>query len=200
VGEFAYLISTEVFSNITNKYGINMGKRTYDLSEGAIKWIDSFAEEHSVEKSEVVERALRVYAVKLDENEWDDDYWKDEIQKEFDSLTQAGSESVIDAIEIQLNPSWKEYPLIPVRKDKRDFFPGYKIHFTLETDVGSLETWVSGESSDREGNQAREGHPTAGTYIRAKIPNWAEEHPEIEGRDFVIVEKLEKQKFRLRKK
>jgi len=42
-------------------------------------------------------------------------------------------------------PSWKEYCLIPLseKTGTRYFFPGYKVPFKIETDIGEIHTYVT---------------------------------------------------------
>lgn len=60
--------------------------RTYDLKEGTVEWIDKFAEEQDVDKREVVERALRVYAIKLKRDAWQDPKWGSKVDERFESI------------------------------------------------------------------------------------------------------------------
>jgi uncharacterized protein YndB with AHSA1/START domain len=166
-----------------------MASRTYNLESKTIDWVDKFAEEQNVSKSDVVNRAIKAYSVKLDRGEWEDDYWgRDDIEEEFEGLVNEIEESV----EIQLNDAWEEYPRIPTRKEHREFFPPYKEEFTLQTDIGPLKTWVSARSGEVKDTS------TGGNYIRATIPKWAEEHPEVSGGDYVLVEKLSDGVYRLK--
>jgi hypothetical protein len=166
-----------------------MASRTYNLEAKTIDWVDKFAEEQNVSKSDVVNRAIKVYSVKLDRGEWEDDYWgRDDIEEEFEDLVGNSKESV----KIQLNETWGKYHRIPTRKEHREFFPPYKEEFTLQTDIGPLKTWVSGRSGEVENASI------AGNFIRAQIPKWAEEHPEVSGGDYVLVEKLNEDVYRLK--
>lgn len=38
------------------------------------------------------------------------------------------------------NPAWKTYGIVPINKEHRSIFPEYKEKFTVETDIGKLET------------------------------------------------------------
>jgi len=91
-----------------------------------------------------------------------------------------------DEILIKLPNSFRDYPLIPIPKKHRRLFPGYKIPFILETDIGEIETHIT---SAPEGVAI--GDPEAGTYIRAGIPNWANAHPELTGGDYIKLTVLE---------
>ncbi len=60
--------------------------RTYGLKEGTVDWIDTFAEEHDVNKAEVVDRAIRVYAIKLKRGEWKDPKWGGVVDEKFKTI------------------------------------------------------------------------------------------------------------------
>lgn len=96
-------------------------------------------------------------------------------------------------IEIELYDSWPRYTAIPIPDGEREFFPGYKEPFILETDIGQIETHVA---SGPKGT--RKGHPTAGEYFTKNIYKWQREHPEIKGGDIVIVKKLKGKRYRLK--
>lgn len=60
--------------------------RTYGLQKQTVKWIDKFAEEHNVDKTEVVERAIRVYAIKTNRGDWTDPRFSDKVENKFEDL------------------------------------------------------------------------------------------------------------------
>jgi len=74
-------------------------------------------------------------------------------------------------IEIQNphTPQW--YHLIPIPKRKRRFFPGYKLPFVLETNMGAVRTHVS---SAPKGTCI--GDPDGGVYIQSRLRNWFDTH------------------------
>jgi len=57
--------------------------RTYKLEERVIEWIDEFADENDSKKSEVVNRAVKVYAAKIASGEINDPRFSDRIDKKF---------------------------------------------------------------------------------------------------------------------
>jgi predicted transcriptional regulator len=61
-----------------------MTKRTYELEDKVVKWIDSFADENGSDKSEVANRAIKVYAAKVQSEEWSDPKFADKIDRRFD--------------------------------------------------------------------------------------------------------------------
>lgn len=92
------------------------------------------------------------------------------------------------------NPSFIKYHLFYIPKGGRRFFPGYKIPFKLETDIGEIETHVT---SDRQDTQV--GDPDAGKYIRSNLIKWYRQHPTIKVGDKVVFEVIEPMKrYRLR--
>jgi hypothetical protein len=83
-----------------------------------------------------------------------------------------------NVIELKLAPSSRKYLYIPLPKDKRHFFPGYKVSFQLETDVGMFTAHVPHP-------------PNAGGHIRGRFGPWFAKHPELKGGDKLLVEALE---------
>ncbi len=100
-----------------------------------------------------------------------------------------------DQLEIILrNPSFIKFHLFVIPKSERSFFPGYKVPFKLETDVGEIETYVA---SAPAGTQV--GDPDAGAFIQANLAEWYRKHPTIKVGDKVIFEVIEPMKrYRLR--
>lgn len=69
---------------------------------------------------------------------------------------------------------------------ERSFFPGYKVEFTLITDVGDLKCNVS---SGTEGTEI--GDLEAGNYITGDIGKFYDAHPELKAGDFLVFSKLD---------
>ena len=66
----------------------------------------------------------------------------------------------IQKIEVTLPPSAIKYTLIDIPKRYRRLFPGYKVPFVLETNIGEIETYiVGGYKTDKVGDL------DAGTYF-----------------------------------
>ncbi|MBI4303303.1 MAG: hypothetical protein HY665_03060 [Chloroflexi bacterium] len=91
-------------------------------------------------------------------------------------------------IELKLNASSREYVYIPLPKDKRHFFPGFKVDFQLETDVRTLTAHVTSQAN---GASVEVGNPHAGTHIRGKFGRWFAKHPELKAGDRLRIEALE---------
>ena len=88
----------------------------------------------------------------------------------------------------------KRYHLIPLPKKYRPFFPGYKIDFILETDIGGITTRVTSRSGP-----AQVGDPNAGNYIQRGLRPWYDKHPELKSGDRLIIEAIEpKKRYRLK--
>jgi len=86
----------------------------------------------------------------------------------------------------------RRYNLIPLyrRMTARRFFPGYKIPFILETDIGDVEVKVT---SGKKGDQV--GDPIAGKYIQGKgLRTWYNKHQELETGDTLVIERTDKEK------
>ncbi|MFC2000059.1 hypothetical protein ACFLXE_04805 [Chloroflexota bacterium] len=80
----------------------------------------------------------------------------------------------------------RTWSLIPFPKSKRSFFPGYKVWFRLETDVGLVETRVT---SAPKGTPIED--PTAGTYIQGNLKPWYEYHRELSSGHKLRFERLD---------
>lgn len=89
-------------------------------------------------------------------------------------------------------PAWKKYGYFRFPAKHRNFFPGYKIPFTLQTDIGELTTWVTGA---RKGGT--EGDPIEGTYISKNITRLYKAHLEIKPGDLLIITKLQDRRYKL---
>lgn len=79
----------------------------------------------------------------------------------------------------------RTYGLIPVTKASRHFFPGYKVPFILETDIGEIETRVS---SAPKGTPV--GDPDAGSYIAGKLKPWYRQHGDLKDGSVLTIEKV----------
>lgn len=90
------------------------------------------------------------------------------------------------AIELELNPSSRKWVLIPLPRDKRRFFPGFKESFELVTDAEVLRVHVTGTPGG-----APVGDPNAGCQIRGGLGKWYAKHPELNGRTKLRIEALE---------
>jgi hypothetical protein len=98
-------------------------------------------------------------------------------------------------IEIILNNlhTPRKFGLIPLPREYRSFFPGYKIPFILETDIGEIKTKVT---SGPKGTKI--GDPEAGKYITGGLKPWYESHRELREGNKLIIEVIEpKKRYRL---
>ena len=98
-------------------------------------------------------------------------------------------------IEIPLNGiSWRKYSLIPLPKQYRGYFPGYKIPFILETeDIGEITTKVTAAPKE-----TLKGDPEAGSRIQGGLKPWYDRHRELNEGNKLIIEVIEsKRRYRL---
>ncbi len=91
-----------------------------------------------------------------------------------------------NVIEIKLNASSPEYVLIPLPKDKRHFFPGFKRSFELITDIGVSRAYITSNPGG-----AAVGDPKAGCQLRGGLGKWYAKHPELKGGTRLRIEALE---------
>jgi len=104
------------------------------------------------------------------------------------TLEKGSNANSTEAIEIQLDSLYtaRKWALIPIPKDKRTFFPGYKVNFDLETDCGVLTTHVT---SAPRGTPY--GDPKGGAYIQSKLRPWFDNHPRLRDGAKLRIEALE---------
>jgi len=92
-----------------------------------------------------------------------------------------------DTLEVILGtPSNIKFHTLDVLKIHRHFFPGYKIPFELETDIGIIQTWVTSAPAGTE-----RGDPDKGAYIQANLAEWYRRHPSIKVGDKVVFKAIE---------
>ncbi len=61
----------------------NKISRTFRITEEVDNWLDDKAEELDANKSELVQRAIKVYGAKVAKGSWTDPKFADKIDKEF---------------------------------------------------------------------------------------------------------------------
>lgn len=119
----------------------------------------------------------------------DDEVWR-ELQKQAEAFIDSPNSVLrkllnLDTIEVNSDDGYVEivlnnlhsprnFAVIPVPKQKRNFFPGYKIFFDLETDVGIIRTRMT---SAPKGTPI--GDPAGGAYIQGNLRQWWDRHPEL---------------------
>lgn len=131
----------------------------------------------------------------------DDEVWK-ELQRRAEPLvdtpnsvlrkilgfTEGKVSNEEKVIEIELSNLYSpcRWALIPVPREKRRFFPGYKVYFDLETDTGVIKTRVT---SAPKGTPV--GDTDSGVYIQGGLRPWYDSHPELKPGDRFRFEALE---------
>ena len=101
----------------------------------------------------------------------------------------------VQKIEVTLPESAIKYSYIAVPKRHRNLFPGYKVPFILETNIGEIETYITGGfATDTVGD------PNAGSYFAKGMSKWFK-HNDVKGGDKVVIEIIDpKKRYRLYKK
>ena len=99
-----------------------------------------------------------------------------------------------DELEIVIRSlSFINFHIFRIPKGKRQFFPGFRVPFTLETDIGERQTYVV---SAKAGTKV--GDPNAGDYFQANLAQWYRQHPTIRVGDKVKITAIEPmKKYRL---
>jgi hypothetical protein len=86
-----------------------------------------------------------------------------------------------------------KFAIIPLPKEYRSFFPGYKIPFILITDIGEIRTKVTSAPKGTE-----YGNSEAGAYIMGGLKPWYGKHSDLKEGDKLIIEVVEpKKRYRL---
>lgn len=81
----------------------------------------------------------------------------------------------------------RAYNVITFPPGHRRFFPGYKIPFIFQTDIGEIETHVSSGTQ-----KAQQGDPDEGKYIARNLKPWIRRHfKEIEAGNLITIESIE---------
>jgi hypothetical protein len=94
-------------------------------------------------------------------------------------------------IEITLNASaYIKSRVLPCSAEFRHLFPGYKVKFELETDIGKIMAHVTSESKSKE---AKYGDAARGRYI-AGVRKWYDSHPELKRGSVLVLSVIEPQK------
>ncbi len=96
-----------------------------------------------------------------------------------------------DKVEIALNNlhTPKKYSLVSLPRESRHLFPGFKVEFELETDIGTVITKVT---SGPRGTKY--GDPIAGAYIQGGLKRWYDAHPELKNGMILVISVVEPQK------
>ena len=131
----------------------------------------------------------------------DDDVWK-ELQRRAEPLVDSpnsvlrkilgftggkvSNDEKVMEIELSSLYSPRSWALIPIPKEKRHFFPGYKIYFDLETDTQMIRTRVT---SAPRGTPV--GDPNGGSYVQGGLRPWFNSHSRLKSGDRLRFEALE---------
>ena len=131
----------------------------------------------------------------------DDDVWRElqrravplvdtpnSVLRKILGLTEDKVNSNERVIEIELSDlhSPEKWALIPVPRDKRHFFPGYKVYFDLQADTRTIRTRVT---SAPKGTPV--GDKNGGGYIQGGLRPWYDSHPGLKPGDRLRFEALE---------
>lgn len=92
------------------------------------------------------------------------------------NLNEESKQGELKCVEIELKSinTPQRWALIPVPRNVRRFFPGYKVAFFLETDVGTITTKIT---SAPKGTP--ESDPNAGSYMQGSLRAWFDNHRDL---------------------
>jgi len=93
------------------------------------------------------------------------------------------------------NPSFIKFGFFSIPQGRRSFFPGFKIPFELETDVGEIETHITSDRAD-----AQIGDSSAGKIVQGNLRPWYRHHPELTAGDkvkFTVIEPMRKYRLEI---
>jgi hypothetical protein len=101
-----------------------------------------------------------------------------------------------DKVEIVIKNSYtpKKYAIIPLPRKQRPYFPGFRVPFTLITDIGEIAVLVAAAQPP-----SSVGDPLAGKRIQGGLKPWFKVHDEItDGTKLVFEIVVPMKKYRLR--
>ena len=87
-------------------------------------------------------------------------------------------------------PTWEKHRLFPITREQRKFFPGYRTPFKLETNAGTIETYVTAAPQG-----TKKGDPKAGTYFTGLSKFYKKN--KCKPRDIVVIEKVEELLYKM---
>ncbi len=110
------------------------------------------------------------------------------VLREVLGLEKVGTEELSppQRVDIVLTDADFQYAIIPLPRDRRNFFPGYKIEFDLLTDdLGVLTSHVTSAPrgtpiGDRDG----------GKFVQGGLRPWYDKHPELKAGARLVIEAL----------
>jgi len=96
-----------------------------------------------------------------------------EVLRAIFTLDKQGNGEVSKFVDIRIRKPYTpiRWALIPIPKRERQFFPGYKLPFVLETDISEIQTHVT---SAPRGTPI--GDPVNGKYIQGELRKWFDVH------------------------
>lgn len=98
--------------------------------------------------------------------------------------------AAVSRAQLSVTPSFLRYNLIGMRQSYRGLFPGYRVPFDLETDVGTFRAKVTGAPQGTP-----HGDVNAGTQIKSvgvgDLTYWYSHHPEVVEGSILLIEVLE---------
>ena len=83
-------------------------------------------------------------------------------------------------------PSWERMRMIPLNVNTRSFFPGFKVPFTVESDIGLIHTHITSAVGGKEVTGGNKGR-----YISRGMSKWYKKHSELNPGDTIIFDALE---------
>ncbi len=84
-------------------------------------------------------------------------------------------------------PSWRKYRLIPISQKIRQFFPGYRVPFEVDSDIGTFDVYVTSA-----GKHTFAGDKNAGGYLKGNgLTRWFDSHPELHSSDVIVFELID---------
>ena len=119
-----------------------------------------------------------------------------------------------NSVKLKIIPSNIKYGIIELNNETREFFPGYRKQFILQTDIRLFVMHLSGSEKGTEIGSVYGGYlshprprdikekffrqiPDCRHHIKGSFKRWYDEHPEIESEHYIRIYKLEEELFRL---
>jgi hypothetical protein len=177
------------------KYVVYFEKSGFRVSRHVDYWIDSSTSEKFYEYSRLPKDGFPCNRISSITPVIADDGSFGSLKVEFagtdiPSSTIRRENSPNDSMKIRIVRACIDYSYIPLREREktRPAFPGYKVPFTLKTNIGDLQCQVTGDFYGSEVGSAR-----AGRYFAGGLKPWFE-HNKVKPGDRVVISSIDPMK------
>lgn len=186
---------TKVMEMYERKYTVYFEKDGFKVRTQVDYWIDSSTSEKFYDYSKLPKTGFPCNRITSVSPVVADDGSLASLKVEFMGTDESSSlvhreHPPLNMMRIRIVPACINYSYIPLREREgtRSSFPGYKVPFTMKTNVGDIQCQVT---SDFYGSQI--GSSTGGRYIAGGLKPWFE-HNKVKVGDTVVIKIIEPMK------